>query len=204
MQRSYNYSNILEVNGLSRQHFTKLIDAQVVYFKDLLKQPLQWMEQPCQLILQWVSTEQGQRIQFFLINEHHQQIVYPQQDYLLLNTNPVSILNKRTGLVYPVECDYDFEFISHFMAMPTLSSSTLFKLSEIEQQIEQKNPTTQTKKQPNRLPKMDFEHQIEDIYGQATPILNFAILEDITNRVFPEYLLANKVVMIFSLMKKIL
>lgn len=49
MQRSYNYSNILEVNGLLRQHFTKLIEAQIVYFQDLLKKPLQWIEQPCQL-----------------------------------------------------------------------------------------------------------------------------------------------------------
>lgn len=190
MQRSYNYSNILEVNGLSRQHFTKLIEAQIVYFQDLLKKPLQWIEQPYQLHLEWVNTEQGQRIQFFLINEHHQQIVFSQQDYLLLNTNPIALLNKNTGLVYPVECDYDYEFIRHFMTMPTLSTSTLLKLSEIEQQIEQKNPSSQTKKQRNRLPKMDFEHQIEDIYGQATPILNFAVDQEMANRVLPDYLLA--------------
>lgn len=82
LNRSYHYSNILEINGLSCQHLKNLVDAQVIYFKDLLKQPLAWAEQICQLLLEWVNTEQGQRIQFFLIDEHHQQIFFPQKDYL--------------------------------------------------------------------------------------------------------------------------
>lgn len=193
LNRSYHYSNILEINGLSCQYLKKLVDAQVVYFKDLLKQPLVWAEQICQLLLEWVNTEQGQRIQFFLIDEHHQQIFFPQKDYLLLNTRPIAILNKNTGLIYSVECDYDFEFIRHFMAMPALSTTTMLKLSEVEQKIEQKNPIAQTKKIRNRLPKMDFERQIEDVYGQATPLLNFAVAQEMASRVLPDYLLAEMI-----------
>lgn len=40
---------------------------------------------------------------------------------------------------------------------------------------------------------MDFERQIEDVYGQATPLLNFAVTQEMASRVLPDYLLAEMI-----------
>lgn len=138
--------------------------------------PITWTEESLTLEIQWLqhSQQQGEKLQFNLLDKDQHRYGFGQIDnFDILFTQPLTFINRvkrQIGLVDAnVIGDMPSSVLYRLITMPVIPSDLVTEVDEVFS----KSTTTQ------RLPKPKAVQDIEDLYGQPQPIVQFSSGDDL-------------------------
>lgn len=137
--------------------------------------PLTWTDEILTLDIDWLETpQQGEKLQFSLLDHEQHRHNFGQQENLdILFTQPLSYINHANGKIGLVNSeaigDMPSDVLYRLLTMPPIPSELVTEVDEVLS----KSTTTQ------RLPKPKTVQNIQDLYGEPQPIVQFSNGDDL-------------------------
>ena len=174
----YLIANDLPVDYLKELLATKTVFSKANWDKHWQSEqdfPLTWTDEILTLDIDWLENpQQGEKLQFNLLDHEQHRYGFGQHENLdVLFTQPLTYINRakaKIGLVNSEAIgDMPSDVLYRLLTMPPIPSELVTEIDEVLS----KSPTTQ------RLPKPKAVQNIEDLYGEPQPIVQFSNGDDL-------------------------
>ncbi|MEB3768234.1 DEAD/DEAH box helicase [Acinetobacter sp. MD2] len=176
-QRLYYHSQIQQKNSLYRPELTltqlplellqQLIASGDCYWHNYKSAPLAWSTEVYQLDLQWEENPKTLYeklvIDLILPNATKATLTAESQDFKIIYSKPIVVINVKNSTVHALEQQYPGEFIHQILNMPEIPKDVMLKV----------NQTFEKYQLTKSLPKAESVKNLTQLYGQPKPILRF-------------------------------
>ncbi|MEB3754565.1 DEAD/DEAH box helicase [Acinetobacter sp. MD2(2019)] len=176
-QRLYYHSQIQQKNSVYRPELTlpqlplellqQLIASEDCFWHSYRTAPLTWSNELYQLDLQWEENPRTlyEKLVIDLIqpNGRKSTLTADAQDFKILYTKPIVVINVQHSTVHSLEQQYPGEFIHQILNMPEIPKDVMLKV----------NQTFEKYQITKSLPKAESVKNLTQLHGQPKPILRF-------------------------------